>query len=83
MVSKDEFIAAFADELRGLLMESFAESLKVGDHATNGQAMVRQLKRANNLLERCYFKLAGQPPAKAPANGQPASGVKLGEAVKR
>lgn len=70
MISKEEFLAAFADELRGLLLESFAESTKVGDHVTNGKTIVAQMKRANNLLERCYYKLAGQSvePIK-PANG--------------
>ena len=80
MVSKEEFIAAFADELRGLLLESFSESFKVGDHATNGQAMIRQMRRAQNLLERAYYKLAGQAPARPVVNGQPASGVKPVEA---
>lgn len=82
MVSKEEFIAAFADELRGLLLESFADAVKIGDHASNGQKIIQQMKRANNLLERCYYKMAGQPPAKAPANGQPANAAKPTGAAK-
>lgn len=61
MIPLSAFKAAFADELRGLLLESFAEALKVGDHATNGQRIIQQMKRADNLLERCYYKLAGDP----------------------
>ncbi len=74
MLSKDEFMAAFANELRGLLLEGFAEALKPGDFTRNGAFMVRQMRQASDLLERAYARLAaqGSPLPAKPANGQPA-----------
>ena len=56
MKTKEEFLRAFADELRGLLAESFAEARhsRQTDHAANGHMIVEQLRRGQSLLERMY-----------------------------
>ncbi len=52
--TRDEFVQRWTDELTGLLMASFAESLKVTDWSTNGRMMRHQLLRARDLLQRIH-----------------------------
>ena len=52
----EELHHEFGDELRGLLMESFAEANRSGvtKHAANGAMMYEQLCRAKQLLNRIH-----------------------------
>lgn len=71
--TREELHQAFGDELRGLLMESFAEAHRTGltAHSANGLMMFKQLVRAKELLDKIHA-FYGQQPAGALA----ASGIK-------
>ena len=68
MKSKEELIAAFADELNGLLLAAFAEEQNHSDFARNGRTMVQQMRRARNLLERIHAFMQDAPKP-LPLNG--------------
>jgi hypothetical protein len=71
--TKDEFLAAWADELTGLLLASFAEEKKHAfDPARDGRFFVQQLRRARDLLQRMWevdVKSKEPLPVKPQANG--------------
>jgi hypothetical protein len=52
----EELEAAFADELRGLLLESFAvaERGKSTDFSATGNQIFKQMQRARSLLQRIH-----------------------------
>ena len=73
-MTKDEFKALFADELRGLLVEAFADNHLAEKaqtpgiaEAAKGRMIVGQFRKAQNLLERMYDAL--NKPA-VPAKGK-------------
>jgi hypothetical protein len=79
MMTKEEFVPKWIDEVSGLLMASFAEAdrsivaRKTGedkDMAEAGRQMLAQLRRARSLLERIHHDLAKSEP-KPVANNQP------------
>lgn len=61
----------FGDELRGLLMRSFAEASRSAftDHAANGAEMKKQMQAGQALLGRIFDFLSEPLPAKASTNG--------------
>ena len=67
-MTKDEFIAKFADELTGLLLASFAQMAdrqKVpGDdksNAADGRFMIQQMRKARDLLARMHEAIHQEP----------------------
>ena len=67
-LTKEEFKALFADELRGLLVEAFADN-HLAEKAQNpgvaeaakGKMIVGQFRKAQGLLERMYDALQPKP----------------------
>ena len=69
-MSREDFLAKFQDELRGLCVAAFAaEERTRGDSAAKGQFIVEQMVRARRLLERMHE--AVQPAAPMPVKAQP------------
>lgn len=69
--TRKELDAVFADELRGLLLESFqlAERGKPTDFSASGNMMYQQMIRGQRLLDRIHA-FYNQPEVKPAANGQ-------------
>ena len=71
-MTKDEFIACWADELSGLLLRAMAEDWPYSQFkdkgmsddkvaAAKGRFMIQQLRRARSLLERMYADIKEKP----------------------
>ena len=77
-MTRDEFCNKWIDDLTGLLVAAFAEASarplcgdggkSDADHTANGRFMMRQLRRAKELVGRMYDDAA--PKADPVANGK-------------
>ena len=70
MKSKEELIAAFGDELNGLLLAAWAEEKDHSDFARDGKWMVFQMRRGRHLLERIWTFMQEQPKPLPVVNGR-------------
>ncbi len=62
-MTREDLHSRFGDELRGLLLESFAQNEKtVGDMHTKGLQMRQQMTRAKGLLDRIFEAMEPQKP---------------------
>lgn len=70
MMTREQLLAKYADELSGMLLDSWiADRISVGDPAARGRYMTQQLRRARDFLGRVYQDLGATV---EPANGKPA-----------
>ncbi len=82
MKSKEDFVAAFKNELVGLLLEAFHEAAEGNprfDHHKVGKAMLAKMKRAEALVGEMYAFLSPPPPL--PQNGTPVKRITPKETV--
>lgn len=81
---RDEMLEEFGDIMRGLLMESFAESKKTAptDHAATGNMMYRQMVRGKELLNAIdKFYESKMPKEEKPPEVKPVNGTALQKKV--
>ena len=88
----DQFLAAWSDELTGLLLDAFAESQRGQpvyppktdvELARQGRYFVQQLKRARDLLTRIHAADVKPPEPPKPEPKAPVNGVLTTQGVKR
>lgn len=69
--TRDEFEAAVADEMTGLLLAAYADAKAAGDFSHDGRKMMQQMRRGRALRDRIYRLFV---PDVAPiANGKPSA----------
>jgi len=81
-MTKDEFVAAWGDEMTGLLLAAFAAEKKAGDFSADGRFFVQQMRRARDLLGRIYERDIAKP-VQAKPEAKPTNGAAQPQGIKR